>query len=307
MKDQTTLPHCSASSVRDAEAIHRINAAEGYLELGAPLDALKELAALDKSITGMEYRNATSIRLLALGMVAGPEISGPASIRELENKAPTGLTLEVAIIEALNLNQPALALQIAERYLEKYQYRANVNVLRNKACALTQLGRHEEALAAIFESLQMWHHDHVYVLLDAHLFPIWHYLADGAFGLSTANILIQPVFSELATAANDEKGIRSTCWHTAHTFLPQDITVHMRRDAFFMYYLRPDAPCEVRRRYLAWMDNHRHRMARLLRRAIAHAQRRVKECADLCVEIMGQPKMDRDDIEDMWDRIYSRE
>lgn len=257
-----------APSPDETATAHRLRAADGLLDLGAPSIALQELEPLD-AVTGIQEQWVTSHRVQALGMLEGPAAAGPPALRAVEDERASYTTWEHAIIEALNLGQNALVIQLVERFIGA-GHEPNGGVWHNLAAAQTQLGQHELALTSISKALDD-HYDPVWCLLDAHLASLWHQLADGNFSLETALTLTKPVFAKLASAARSERGMRPLCWHTAHLHLPPEIVGHMGRDRRCNFHLSTGAPREIRRRYIAWLDNRRHRMARVLERAIRRA------------------------------------
>ncbi|CAN5656267.1 hypothetical protein BH11VER1_BH11VER1_41920 [soil metagenome] len=288
MKTKEPINSKKRNPIESAESTEmHTNAADGYLDLGAPKEVLQELKALDES--GIHSNEITAFRINALSMLEGPTIAGPFAFSAVEQGVGDSTTMEIAIIEALNLNNPALAARLAENYIDQ-NGSLDFEVWNNLACAQTQLGQYEKALTSLFKSLLGESVDPLWPLLDAHLAPLWHYVADGRFSTKAAKTLTHRLFKKLAEDVDKESGLRSICWYTANTLAPKIVVPYLKRNRYLGLDLRPRTPANIRKSYLCWLDNRRHRMARLLRKAIQQAhQIYARELAELYIKMPPNP------------------
>jgi hypothetical protein len=257
-----------------SETALRLNAVEGLLDLGAAKDALVELQAFAPSGCADEKR-ATSLRVTASAMLEGPHATATSAMIAVQRGVANGLTMEIAINEAIIVNQFTRAAEMARTYLKQFDAK-NAHVWQNLACAETQLAKYESALFSVVNGLTHLSADPVWPLLDAHLAPMWHHFGEGKFSQRAAECLLNPVFSRLLSDLKNERGLRPVCWHTAHLLMPKAVVPHLQRQRFLPLFLPYSAPAHIRRCFLCWLDNRRHRMERVLRKALQHASRIAK-------------------------------
>lgn len=253
-------------SSEDPAILMRLYAADGFLDLGAPNAALQQLEGV-KPITATLHAQAVSLRVQAFSMIFGPDVGGLEAVPAANEEDATLKVIETAMIEALNLGNALEVLRLKQR-LDARGAPECAGVWHNTAAAHVMLRQYDQAIVAVYQALRLPNDDLEWCLLDAHLAPLWHHLADGpvsAFGERLRGWRGLPALADLVESA---RGLRPVCWHTAHLLLPDKITGWMSRDRNMTFELNPGAPVEVRRRLGVWLDNRRDRMTRVLRRAI---------------------------------------